>query len=445
MTIARTICLGFITVILVGSLFLTMPFSLNSGEWGSFVTALFTSTSAVCVTGLIVEDTGTYYSFWGQLVIVFLISVGGLGYMTTTTFLILIIGKKFDLHHKFAIKDSFDRPFVQGSRSLIQSIVATTCLFELLGIIFLFNFFYPIYGKSQGLWQAIFHSISAWNNAGFSLFKDSLMEFQDSLTVNIVISILIIFGGIGYQVIIESYFWLETRIRTKNKQKYCFSLNFKVVTSTTILLLVIGLITFWITESQNPETMGNASFSQQILRAWFQSVTTRTAGFNSIDIGKMTTAGLFLTIGLMFVGASPSGTGGGIKTTTLRILTNCTRSVLQGKEEVILYQREVPVSLILKAMAVVFGSAITVVVVTFLISFLESNVSFITILFEVVSAFATVGLSTGITASLSTISKFILILTMYIGRVGVLLFMAAILGDPKPTRIKYPEENLLVG
>jgi trk system potassium uptake protein TrkH len=444
-TIARTICLGFITVILVGSLLLTMPFSLNSGEWGDFITALFTSTSAVCVTGLVVVDTGTYFSFWGQLVIALLISVGGLGYMTTTTFLILLIGKKFDLHQKIAIKDSFDRPFLQGSRSLIVSIIATTLVFDLLGTIFLFPVFQAKYGNLKGLWYAIFHSISAWNNAGFSVFFDNLIGYQSSLTVNLVITSLIILGGIGYQVIIEFYLWLITKIKTRNKQQYSFSLNFKVVTSTTLFLLVIGLIAFFLTEFNNPQTLANLSTKDKILTAWFQSVTSRTAGFNSIDIGKMTIAGLFFTIGLMFVGASPSGTGGGIKTTTLRILTNCTRSVLQGKEQVIMYQREVPVSLILKAMAVTFGSAMTVVLGTFLISFFESDFNSITILFEVVSAFGTVGLSTGITASLSTISKLILIMTMYIGRVGVLLLMSAILGDPQPTRIKYPEENLLVG
>ena len=445
MTIARTICFGFLAVILVGSLLLSMPFSHYSGEGGDFLTALFTSTSAVCVTGLIVVDTGTYYSFWGELVIALLISVGGLGYMTTTTFLILLIGKKFDIHQKIAIKDSFDRPFLQGSRSLVRSIIATTLMFEILGIVVLFPKFAPSYGKLSGLWLAIFHSISAWNNAGFSLFDDSLMRYQNSLTINLIISALIIFGGIGYQVIIEFYLWLVTKIKYNHKQQYSFSLNFKVVTSTSLFLLIIGTVTFLITEFNNLNTLGNLTTDHKILAAWFQSVTTRTAGFNSIDVGTMTTAGLVVTIGFMFVGASPSGTGGGIKTTTLRILTNCTKSVLQGKEEVILYQREVPVSLILKATAVVFGSALTVVIVTCLISSFESDFNFISILFEVVSAFATVGLSTGITASLSTISQFILILTMYIGRVGVLLFMGAIVGDPRPSRIKYPQENLLVG
>ena len=445
MTIARTICLGFFTVISIGTILLLLPFSTSTGEWGSLITASFTATSAVCVTGLIVVDTGTYYSFWGELIILLLIQIGGLGYMTTTTFLILLIGKKFDLNHKFAIQESFDRPFLHGSRNLIKSIIATTLVFEILGVIFMFEVFQEKYEPLKSLWLSIFHSISAWNNAGFSLFADSLVGYKTSLPINFTITMLIIFGGIGYQVIIEFYLWLSSKLNLKKRKRFCFSLNFKVVTSTTIFLLIFGTISFFLTELNNPNTLKTLSINEQLLAAWFQSVTTRTAGFNTIDIGAMTTAGLFLTMGFMFVGASPSGTGGGIKTTTLRILTQGTRSVLRGKQEVIMYKREVPPSLILKAMAVVFGSTLVVVLMTFIISFIETDSNFIVIFFEVISAFATVGLSTGITASLSTMSQLFLIITMYIGRVGVLLFMAAILGEPRPSRIKYAEENLLVG
>lgn len=445
MTIARTICLGFIAVISIGAILLTMPFSIATGEWGNFTTALFTSTSAVCVTGLIVVDTGTYFSFWGELFIVCLIQVGGLGYMTTTTFLILLIGKKFDLRQKIAINESFDRPFLQGSKNLVNSVVSTTLMFELLGAFCLFLVFRHNHGEIKALWLSIFHSVSAWNNAGFSLFIDNLIQYQTSIPLNLVITFLIIFGGIGYQVIIEIYLWLAQRLKAKIRKKYHFSLNFKVAVTTTIALLLFGTIAFLITEHHRPETLANFPWNEQIILAWFQSVTSRTAGFNSIDLGKMTIAGLFITIGLMFIGASPSGTGGGIKTTTMRILWESTRTVLRGKDEIIIYKREVPSSLILKAMAVIFGSAVTVVFMTFLIAISNPDFEFIDILFEVVSAFATVGLSTGITASLSLFAKYVLILTMYIGRVGVLLFMAAIVGDPRPTHIQYPEENLLVG
>lgn len=443
MTIARTICFGFLALIAIGTLLLLMPFATSEGTWNNPIVALFTATSAVCVTGLIVVDTGSYFSFWGQLIILLLIQVGGLGYMSTTTFLMLLVGRRFDLRQKFAIQESFDRPFLQGSQNLVRSIVATTLVFEITGIFLLLYVFLENYSFQQGLWLAIFHSISAWNNAGFSLFEDSLVGYSSSLILTSMISLLIIFGGIGYQVIIEMYSWLVLRLKRK-RAVFGFSLNFKVVTSTTVFLLLLGTIAFLFTEFNNQE-WASLPLQEKILAAWFQSVTTRTAGFNSIDIGQMTTAGLFITMAFMFVGASPSGTGGGIKTTTLRILTDCTRSVLRGKDEVNMYERKVPVPLILKAVGVVFGSAMTIVVVTIFISFVNPGFNLLEVLFEVISAFATVGLSTGITADLAPMSQLILIFTMYTGRVSILIFIAAIIGEPRPSLIDYPKENLLVG
>lgn len=444
MTIARTICLGFVAIIVVGTLLLMMPLSIAEGTWGDPIVALFTSTSAVCVTGLGVVDTGTYFSFWGQFFIALLAQLGGLGYMTMTTFLMLLLGRKFDLKQKFAIQESFDRPFLQGSNSLIMSIIATTLIFEITGVFLLLLVFAKDYGLSRGLWLAVFHSISAWNNAGFSLFSDNLIGYQSSWIVNLTMTGLIIFGGIGYQVIIEYYLYLRN-VLLKEKGRFCFSLNFKVVISTTIGLLILGTIAFFFTEFNNSNTLQNLTFTDKFLTAWFQSVTTRTAGFNTIDIGKMTTAGLFITMGFMFIGASPSGTGGGIKTTTFRVLFNCTKSTLQGKDEVVLYQRQVPATLILKSVAVVFGTAASIVIMTIMISIVEPNLDFIQLLFEVISAFATVGLSTGITAGLAPASKLIIICSMYIGRVSILLIIAALIGDAKPTSLHYPEENLLVG
>ena len=444
MTVARTICLGFLAVIAVGSILLIMPFSTSDGTWNNLIVALFTSTSAVCVTGLSVVDPGTYFSFWGQLFIALLAQIGGLGYMTTTTFLILLIGRKFDMRQKIAIQQALDRPGMSGSSEVIRSIIATTLIFEITGVFLLLPAFVPDYGWSQGLWLAIFHSINAWNNAGFSLFQDNLIGYQSSFLVVFTISLLIIFGGIGYQVILEMYLWLRDRILQKTKAQV-FTLDFKVATSTTIILLVIGFIAFFCIEIRNIGTFGSLNLRGQLLVAWFQSVTPRTAGFNTVDISKMTTAGLFITIALMFIGASPGGTGGGMKTTTLRVLTSCTKTILQGKEEVLLYDRKIAISLILKAVGVLVGSVVTVILATILISLTDPKLDFIKILFEVVSAFATVGLSTGITGSVSIAAKLILIVTMYVGRVGVLLLMSAVLGDPRPTRIHYPEESLLVG
>lgn len=444
MTVARTICLGFMAVILCGTILLMMPFSTSNGTWNDPIVALFTSTSAVCVTGLSVVDPGTYFSFWGQLLILLLVQVGGLGYMTTTTFLILLIGKRFDLRQKVAIQQALDRPGMSGSSQIIRSIIATTIIFEITGIFLLLPAFVPDHGWSYGMWLAIFHSINSFNNAGFSLFKDNLIGYQTSLLVVFTVTGLIIFGGIGYQVILDMYLWLRDRLKRKTTFMV-FSLDFKVAVSTTLLLLIVGTVAFFLIEIRNPETFGKFRFSDQLLLAWFQSVTPRTAGFNTIDIGKMSDAGLFITIALMFIGASPGGTGGGIKTTTLRVLTSCTKAILQGKEEVWLYERRIAITLILKAIGVVFGSLATVLSATVLISLTDPKLEFIQILFEVVSAFGTVGLSTGITGSISTAAKIVIIVTMYIGRVGVLLSMSAILGDPRPSRVHYPEGNLLVG
>lgn len=444
MTIARTICLGFLGTILIGAFLLTLPQAVTTGGWNSPLVALFTSTSAVCVTGLAVVDTGTIFSPFGQAVIVLLVQVGGLGYMTLSTFLMLLLGRRFDLSQKVAIQDSFDQPYSQGTRNLIRSIIATTLLGEMTGIIFLFIQFSRDFDPLQGLWLAIFHSVSAWNNAGFSLFPDNLVRYHGSLLVNLVISGLIIFGGIGYEAIIELYLWLRHRLQGKAR-RFTFSLNFSVVTTTTVFLLVFGTLALLLVEWNNTATLGGMGFGDKAIAAWFQSVTTRTAGFNSIDNGKLTTAGLFITMGLMFIGASPSGTGGGIKTTTIGILAGCTRSVLYGQHRVTIFQREIAQTIVLKAIAVVFGSATVIAIATAIISVTNPEIELIAVMFEVISAFATVGLSTGITASISAVGKLTLIATMYCGRVGVLLLMSAILGDVPPSRIHYPEENLLVG
>lgn len=444
MTVSRSICLGFIAVILTGTLLLMMPFSMNSGQWNDPIVALFTSTSAVCVTGHVVVDTATYFSRSGQFIIMLLIQVGGLGYMTATTFLLLLLGRRFGLRDKIAIQQALDRRSLQGSSQILQSIIATTLLFELTGAFVLLWVFVPDVGWAKGLWFAIFHSVSAWNNAGFALFSDNLVGYQGSLVLNLAITGLIIFGGIGYEVIFELYLLLRERA-LRQKLRTVRSLNFRVAVSTTLFLLISGTVAVWLIEMKNTKTLGSLTLPQQLLAAWFQSVTSRTAGFNTIDVGQMSNAGLFITIALMLVGGSPGGTAGGIKTTTARVLTSCTQAILQGKESVAIYQRHVPLSLILKAVGVTVGSLATVIVATICIALADPQLDFIQILFEVASAFGTVGLSTGITSGLTAISKLVLVATMYIGRVGILLLIGALVGDPKPCAIQYPEESLLVG
>ena len=431
-------------MILTGTLLLMMPFATSSGDWNDPIVALFTSTSAVCVTGHIVVDTGTYFSRAGQFIILLLIQVGGLGYMTATTLLLLLLGRRFGLKDKIAIQQALDRQTLQGSAQVIKSIISTTLIFELTGAFLLLGVFVPDLGWTAGLWFSLFHSVSAWNNAGFSLFSDNLMGYQGSVAVNIVIPSLVILGGIGYEVIFEQYLMLRERF-LRRKMKTVRSLSFQVAVSTTLFLLLIGTLAFWLIELRNVKTLGSLTLQQQLLTAWFQSVTARTAGFNSINQSTLTTASLFITIALMLIGGSPGGTAGGIKTTTARVLASCTYSILQGKEYVVLYRRQVPNSLLLKAIGVTFGSSMTVICATVFISIADPNLNFVEILFEVVSAFATVGLSMGITAGLSSFSKLILVATMYIGRVGILLLISALLGDPKPSSIHYPEESLLVG
>jgi trk system potassium uptake protein TrkH len=373
-----------------------------------------------------------------------LIQVGGLGYMTATTFLLLLLGRKFGLRDKVAIQQSLDKQGLSGADQLIKSIIALTLIFELTGAFCMMPVFIPEYGFNQGLWMAVFHSVSAFNNAGFGLLPDNLVRYATSVPINLVISLLIIFGGIGYQVIMESYLWLRNRVQ-RRRGRIVLSLNFKIALSTTAFLLILGVVLLLLLEYNNPDTLAPFNLQDKLLVAWFQAVVPRTAGFNSIDYSKMTEAGWFITIILMFIGASPGGTGGGVKTTTFRILFACTRAVLQGKEEVVSFQRRIPLSLILKAVGVLFGSLMTVLIAATVIEVVDSQVAFVRILFEVVSGFATVGLSTGITATLSIFSKLVLVAVMYIGRVGILLMMSAILGDPNPTVINYPEENLLVG
>lgn len=444
MTVPRTICAGFLMLIAVGTALLMVPFSTASGDWNDPIVALFTATSAVCVTGLIVVDTGSYFSSTGQFFILLLIQVGGLGYMTATTLLLLILKRRLGLKDRLAVQQSMDIQELSGTKPLLISIISMTLIIEIAGALLVMPVFTQNYGDRFGIWLAIFHSISAFNNAGFSLFSDSMVQYVHSPWINTVITGLVIFGGIGYQVIMEAFMWGRDRLLNRQTRAE-FSLHFKIVTTTTIALLLIGTVALLALEYDNPQTIGAFTLNEKIAAAWFQSVIARTAGFNSIDIGGMNEASLFLMIGLMFIGASPGSTGGGIKTTTIRILIVCTRTVLRGYQEVVAYRREIAPDRVLKAISVVVGSGVTVIGVTTALAFFDPELTFIRIFFEAVSAFATVGLSTGITADLSIPSQLVIIGTMYVGRVGVLLFMAALLGDSDPSMVKYPEEDLLVG
>ncbi|MBU6230732.1 MAG: TrkH family potassium uptake protein [Cyanobacteria bacterium REEB459] len=444
MTVSRTICLGFLLVISLGTLVLMTPLAVHQGNWGHPLVALFTSTSAVCVTGLVVVDTGTYFTAFGQAVIVALIQVGGLGYMTATTVLLLLLGQRLKLKDRVAIQQSMDQSELAGGKALITRIMAMTLGFETAGVFCFYPVFSHDYGSAYGLWLSLFHSVSAFNNAGFSLFPDNIIGYALHPWINLVIALLIIFGGLGYEVIMEMFTALRLKRHPHRRQPYR-SLNYRVVTTTTALLLSLGTLALFASEFKNSATLGDLSVPSKLLVAGFQSVVTRTAGFNSIDIGALGNDSLFIMIALMFIGASPGGTGGGIKTTTVCILLASSWAVLRGKEEVVCYRRQIPPARVLKTVAVLVGSGLVVIIATTLIVISDPGLNFIAVFFETVSAFATVGLSMGITAKLSAFSQVVIVATMYLGRVGVLLFMAALVGDPRPTAVHYPQEDLLIG
>ncbi|AZB72426.1 TrkH family potassium uptake protein [Synechococcus elongatus] len=443
MTLARTICLGFLLVISVGTLLLAMPLSLADGTWGNPLTALFTSTSAVCVTGLSVVDVGKYYSPFGQVILLLLFQIGGLGYMTATTFLMVLLGWRLRLRDKVALHRSLETPGMAGLRQLLKSIIAMTVVIELTGAFLLLPVFSRDFGFSQGLWFSLFHSVSAFNNAGFGLLSDNLMRYVETPIVSWTVGGLIIFGGIGYQVLLEGYLWL--RDRQPQRRLFIFTLHTKLAVTITALLLVLGTLAIWGTEFRNTDTVAQLGYLNSWTAAWFQAVTARTAGFNTVDQMELTLTAVVVTIILMFIGASPGGTGGGIKTTTLGLLVFCTHAVLQGKTTVVCFQRRLPVAVVFKAVGITVGSLSAVMLGVILLSLANPNLNFIQILFEAVSAFGTVGLDLGVMATANAATQLILIGLMYTGRVGVLLLMSALLGDPRPSAIRYPEEELLVG
>lgn len=441
LTVPRTISLGFLAVILAGTFLLMLPWSQSSRQWGGWLPALFTSTSAVCVTGLSVVDVGTYFSPFGQLVLILLIQVGGLGYMTATTFLLMLLGLRFGLRDKVAIQQSLDRSGMAQIRQVLRAIAIATLACETVGAIALFT---PLMSRHETLmgaaWSAIFHSVSAFNNAGFSIYPDNLVGFVGSLRVNWIIAILIVLGGIGYPVILEGWQLLKGKRRLSP-----LSLHFRLAILTTLGLLIGGWLLFLGAEHLNPKTLGPLPINDQMLAAWFQTVTPRTAGFNTIDQTQMSLFAQMVTIALMFIGASPGGTGGGVKTTALAILIGCTISVLRGRESVLMFQRQIPQRIVQKATAVVVGSSFTIILGTLIMAVFDRDLEFIQLLFEAVSAFATVGLDLGVTATANAGVQLVLIALMYIGRVGILLLMQALLGDPHRSRLRYPEEELLVG
>jgi len=434
---AQIVVVGFAVTILVGAMLLNLPFASKSGESVGFINALFTATSATCVTGLVVVDTGTYWTNFGKVIIIGLIQVGGLGFMSMATLFSMLIGKKISLRERLIIQESLNQNDLAGLVRLTRHILIGTFIIEAIGALLLSSVFIPEKGIAKGLAYGLFHSISAFCNAGFDLVGDgrSLTPYVDNITVNLTICSLIILGGLGFTVIAD--------VLQKGKAQR-LSLHTKIVLTMTAVLILAGFALFSLFEAGNPSTLGGLSAKGRVLGALFQSVSPRTAGFNTIDLAAMTDSSKFLTIILMFIGGSPASTAGGIKTSTFALLVIAIITLIKGREHVEIYKRSIPYSAITKSLAV-FGLAMTLVVTVTMILNITEKFDFLDILFEAVSAFGTVGLTLGITSSLTSIGKLVLIFTMFAGRVGALTILIALASREKKTLLKYPEGKVIVG
>ena len=434
----QILALGFLLLILVGALILTLPISTTSGESTNFLDALFTATSAVCVTGLIVVDTGTYWNAFGQTVIMILIEIGGLGFMSFTTLIAIILGKKITLRERLILQDAMNTFNIQGLVKMVKYVLVFTVSVQFFGALLFSTQFVPEYGLGKGAFYSIFHSISAFCNAGFDIFGNfsSLTSYNSNAVVIMVASALIIIGGLGFTVWSEVY-------SSKSLKKV--SLHSKIVILMTIVLVLGGTLLMFLFENNNINTIGNMSFVDKIMNSFFASVTPRTAGFNSIPTDGMTTAGQFLTIILMFIGGSPGSTAGGIKTTTIGILIVTIVCVIKGREDAEVFKRRFSKDLVYKAFTLIFIGVSLVIVVTMLLSYTEKGASFISLFYETVSAFGTAGLTLGLTSELSSIGKVLIIFMMYLGRVGPLTVVLSITRKKINSGIKYPEGKILIG
>lgn len=420
----RLIALGFAAVILLGAVLLLLPVSVRADAVVTPIDALFTSTSAVCVTGLIAIDTADHFTFFGQVVVAGLIQIGGLGVTSVGVGLILAAGGRVSIKSRSLVKEALNVDSFQGMVRLIRAVLMMTLCFQGAGVILSFLVFSQDYAPLHALWISVFHSIAAFNNSGFDILGglQNLIPYRTNVLMNLTTSGLIICGGLGFLVMLDIG-------RARSFRKLTF--NSKVVITTTAALLVSG--TLLLKATQDMTWMG----------AFFHSVSARTAGFSTYPIGEMTNAGLFVLILLMFIGASPGSTGGGIKTTTFFALMQQVRAVFT-KRKPGGFHRTLPASAIDKAAVIALLSLVVVCCGTFLLCVLEPELDFMRLLFEEVSAFGTVGLSTGITPDLSTASKLVLIFTMYIGRLGAFTLFSIWIDRPEPN-VRYTEEMITIG
>ncbi len=437
----RIIAMGYLIVVLVGTILLMLPVSSNSGQGADFLTALFTATSATCVTGLVVVDTATQWSVVGRIFLLLMIQIGGLGFMTMGVLLAMLLRKRISLRTRGLLQESMNSMQMGGIVRLTKMVFKGTLLLEGIGAVLLAIRFVPVFGFGKGVFYGIFHSISAFCNAGFDLMGQysgrysSFTSFYGDITINLVFMFLIIAGGIGFFV------WSDLKKNTFHWKKYM--LHTKITLFSTILLIVSGTLLFLLFENNN--LLNGMSGVDKFLAAAFSSVTARTAGFNTIDTAGLTNASKLLTILLMFIGGSPGSTAGGVKTVTVMVLVVYVWSNLRSSKGVNIFHRRMDDDVIRKASNVVVISLLMAVTATIAICFLQPVLPVEDVMFEIFSAIGTVGMSTGLTRELSTASRIIIILLMYCGRIGSMSFALSLAERRKAPQIQLPVEKIMIG
>lgn len=436
---AQVLALSFLIAILAGTLLLLLPVSTSSGKI-SFIDALFTSTSAVCVTGLIVQDTPTYFSMTGQVILLFLFQLGGLGIMTFSTMILLAAGKKISMTERILVQEGFHPSSARDIKSLVRHIVYFTLLIEFIGTLLLFLRFHKVHPWPRSLFSSVFHAVSAFCNAGFSVNSDSLMSYRGDVLVNLTVIGLIVLGGLGFLVVMELAGYL---LGLSRGLKSRLSLHSKLVLTVSAVLIGGSFLLFLGLEWNG--ALRALSLKEKILGSLFQVITPRTAGFNTIDLTTLGPATVLLFLLLMFVGASPGSTGGGVKTSSFGVVLAFLRARILARDSVHLFFRTIPQEIITRAFTLILLSLGIIFTSAFVLFLQEPEGLMRTILFEVFSAFGTVGLSLGITPHLDSVSKAILVLTMYAGRVGPLTLLYAMSRRRALGRYDYVEEKVMIG
>ncbi|WP_101773129.1 TrkH family potassium uptake protein [Peptostreptococcus faecalis] len=440
---AEMMVMGFLTLILIGAVLLTLPISSASGQGTDFTDCLFTSTSAVCITGLVVVDTGIYWSFFGKAIIITLVQIGGIGFMSIATLIAILLGKKINLRERILIKESLNQNDLSGAVRLIIFVVKYTLVVELVGAIFLSTVFIPKFGLEKGIWYSIFHAISAFCNAGFDLMGNvtgeysSLIGYYNNSTIVFTVSSLIILGGIGFPVILS--------IKKRKKFKH-WNLNSKLAVITTAILIVTGTLFIFFGEFSNASSIGGMSLGEKLQVAYFQSVTIRTAGYATIDFTTFRESTLFIMIIYMLIGASPASTGGGIKTTTVAVIFLAVKAFVKNEKEISVFKRRIGKIAFRKALVVLTLGIILSVTGTFLISATQSaHFNLLESAFEVASAVATVGSSLGGSKSLDGFGKVLISTLMFTGRVGSITLLTFFIHEKKVKSVRFPEEKIIIG